>query len=424
MLIRFFSSLYLTLGLLLGLAAVSVLGTLRPGLDESLGVARYDLFYQSVGFRLLLLLLALNLAVCTLRTIRRNLADRSRNLDLLRSERVFSLPLRYVLPQSMEMARLAAALRGLGYRIAAGDGTLVGEHGRAGRWGSTLVHLSVLLIMAGALSSQLGFVGTLNIYAGDQSEVYFDWERQQDLPLGFTFRLDHFEPRYYPIELQFAALDPASGQVLATYTCREGETVSLPMPGVTARVLKFIPEEEQLILALSRDGQPLGEYHALSGKLQGERPFVNRVDPGVVIKPLAWRDPILRQMHSEVSLLRNDEIVARGVIEVNQPLVFEGVTIYQTGFSRDKFGFWAVGFQLSRDPGEPVVWFGCIVIVLGLLLAFLVPYRVIGVSRVDGELLLVALHGFRGEAGSSRFDRLEQALADAVSTAPSTPGPR
>ncbi|GAB6082994.1 hypothetical protein JCM30471_19080 [Desulfuromonas carbonis] len=423
MLIRFFSSLYLTLGLLLGLAAVSVFGTLQPGRDEGLGVARYDLFYQSIWFRLLLLLLALNLAVCTLRTIRRNLADRSRHLDLLRSERVFSSPLRYLLPRNTDMAQLAAALRASGYRVAVADGALVGERGRVGRWGSTLVHLSVLLIMAGAFCSQLGFVGTLNIYAGDQSDVYFDWERQQDLPLGFTFRLDQFEPRYYPIELQFAALDPASGQLLATYTCREGETVSLPKPGVTARVLKFIPEEEQLILEISRDGQSLGEYHARSGKLQGQPSFANRVDPGVVIRPLAWRDPILRQMHSEVSLLRAGTVVAKGIIEVNRPLVFEGVTIYQTGFSRDKFGFWAGGFQLSRDPGEPVVWFGCLTIVLGLLLAFLVPYRVIGVSRVADEVLLVALSGFRGEAGAARFDRLEQALADAGRAVSGKPGP-
>ena len=415
MLIRFFSSLYLTLGLLLGLAAVSVFGTIQPGRDEGLGVARYDLFYQSVGFRLLLLLLALNLAVCTLRTIRRNLGDRSRFLGLLRSEQIFSGRLRYVLPRDLETAGFAAALRGAGYRVAVDDGTLVGERGRAGRWGSTLVHLSVLLIMAGALSSQFGFVGTLNIYAGDQSQVYFDWGQQQDLPLGFTFRLDRFEPRYYPIELQFAALDPASGEVLATFNCREGEVVPLPVPGMTARVLKFIPEEEELILDIRRSGQSLGEYHAFSGKRQGEQPVINRVDPGVVIRPLAWRDPVLRQLHSEVAVLRNDEIVSRGVIEVNQPLVFEGVTIYQTGFSRDQFGFWAAGFQLSRDPGEPVVWFGCVTLVFALLLAFLLPYQVIGINRVDGELLLVALSGFRGEAGSSRFDRLEQALADALS---------
>ena len=292
------------------------------------------------------------------------------------------------------------------------EGSLLGSRGRAGRWGSTLVHLSVLVIMAGALTSQLGFVGTLNLYVGDQSRDYFDWQQQKDLPLGFEFRLDNFEPLYYPIELKFAAVDPGSGKVLATYTAREGEVVSLPVAGETARVLKFVPEQEHLVLEISRNGVPLGEYHALGGKLHNEANFTNQLDPGVVLRPVAWRDPVLRQLHSEVSILRDGQVVKQGVIEVNRPLVFNGVTIYQIGFSRDKFGFWAAGFQLSRDPGKPAVWVGCIAILLGLLLAFAVPCRVVGIRRVDGEVLLVALAGFRGEGGQQVFDGLGRRLAE------------
>ena len=84
-------------------------------------------------------------------------------------------------------------------------------------------------------------------------------------------------------------------------------------------------------------------------------------------------------------------MVKEGVIEVNQPLEYEGIAIYQTVYNRDKFGFWSAGFQFSRDPGKPAVWTGCIALVLGLLLAFLVPPRAVGVARIDGEVLLVAL---------------------------------
>lgn len=412
MLIRFFSSLYLTLGLLLGLAAVSIFGTIWPAQEQALDITRYDLFYQSPGFRLLLLLLALNLGVCTLRTIRRNLGDRARYLEILRSERIFNIGQRYLLPADVDFSRLDGALRRRGYRVGAAHGVLLAQRGRTGRWGSTLVHLAVLVIMAGALSSQLGFVGTLNLYVGDQSGDYFDWQQQRDLPLGFSFRLDSFEPVYYPIELKFVALERGSGKELATYTAREGETVDLPVPGETARVLKFIPDQEELVLEISKNGVPLGEYHALGGKLHNTGTFVNQVDPGVDLRPLAWRDPVLRQLHSEVSILRDGRVVKQGVIEVNQPLVFDGVTIYQIGFSRDKFGFWAAGFQLSRDPGKPAVWVGCIAIILGLLLAFAVPCRVVGVSRHGDEVLLVALAGFRGEGGERLFEGLERSLAE------------
>lgn len=407
MLLRALSSLRLTLTLLLGLAVIAIAGTLKPAAD-----GRYELFYQSPWFRFLLGLLAVNLLVCTLRTIRRNLTDCQRDLETLGSEQVFASPLRYLLPRELDPGRLATLLRQQGFRVCEGDGALLGRRGIAGRWGSTMVHLSFLAVMAGALAAEAGFVGTLNIYVGDKSSTMFDWDRQADRPLGFDFRLDYFEPRFYPIELRFAAVHPQTGEILATITAREGEIVPLPVPGVTARVTKFLPFEEQLFLQIFRDGIYLGDYVAFSGR--NPQAFENSIDPGVILRPLAYRDPVLQQLHSEVSILQGGKVVRQGVIEINRPLEYEGVTIYQTAFDRDKFGLYFAGFQFTRDPGEPVVWAGCITLTLGLLLAFAVPYRSVGVSFHGGQTLLVALSGFRGEAGSAAFDCLERAIAEAA----------
>jgi len=407
MVFRFLSSLRLTLALLLGLALVSVAGTLQPAAD-----GRYELFYQSPAFRLLLSLLAINLAVCTVKTIHRNLRERSGQMELLRTDQVFACAMRYVLPRNAAVESLGRELGRQGYRVWRDGERLLARRGVAGRWGSTLVHISVLVIMLGALTAQLGFVGTIPLYVGDKSAVYFDWSRQQDLPLGFEFRLDFFEPLYYPIELKFAAVDPKSRETMQTFTAREGESVQLPVPGVVAKVVKFIPLDEHLILGIYRNGVYLGEYHAMGGK----QPLANTVDPGVELRPVAFRDPILRQLHSEVSILEKGRVVKEGVIEVNQPLEYKGITIYQTAYNRDKFGFWSAGFQFSRDPGKPVVWTGCLTLLLGLLLAFAVPCRVVGVSRIDGEVLFVALSGFRGEAGQKTFDRLERSLTDVLAS--------
>lgn len=401
MILSFLSSLRLTLALLLGLALVSVGGTVRP-----LAEGRYELFYQSHWFRALLALLALNMAVCTVKTVRRNLQDRRGLLATLHSEQVFACPLRYVLPRDAAPGDFEAALRGAGYRVDRRGESLLGRRGLVGRWGSTLVHLACLAVMAGALAGAAGFVGTLNIHVGDKSAVYFDWDRQQDLPLGYEFRLDHFEPRYYPIELRFVALDPQTREVVRTYTCSEGETVPLEGTGFEVRVARFIPEEEHLMLELYRRGEYVGLYHAFGGKTEQDNP----VDPGFELRPVAFRDPMLKQLHSEVSILRDGQVVKQGVIEVNHPLVFEGVTIYQTAYNRDKFGYWYAGFQFSRDPGEAVVWGACIVLMCGLLFAFAVPWRAVGVTRVDDEVLLVVLAGFRGEAGEAAFRRLEEQL--------------
>ena len=80
-LLDFFGSVRLTLGVLLFLALGAVAGTLRP-VEQTVGegppVVRFDLYFQSPWYRLLLLLLAVNLAVCTWRTLRRTLGERRR----------------------------------------------------------------------------------------------------------------------------------------------------------------------------------------------------------------------------------------------------------------------------------------------------------------------------------------------------------
>ncbi len=397
MLWRFLSSLKLTIPLLLGLALVSIAGTLKPA-----EASRYELFYQSLWFRLLLGLLAVNLAVCTVKTIRRQQHWFDALFDGLVPERLALHARTLELPQGASLAGLAEKLGRRGYRVESRTESLLAHRGSWGRWGSTVVHLSLLLIMAGALLGGAGFVGTGQLYAGHSTQSYFDWDAQRDLPLGFEFRLDHFEPIYYPIHVRFVINEASSGRLLATLDAREGETVALPLPGGTARIEKFIPIEKRLVLGLYRDGAFVGNYDAFPvGNRQASAAFF-----GLTIHPDAFQDPLLKQLHSEVSILQGGQVVKQGIIEVNHPLSYDGVTIYQTAYDQDQYGYWYAGFQMSRDPGEPLVWGGCVLLVLGFVLAFLVRPRVLGVAA-DGDRLLVSpLRGFAGEGGDRAFAEL------------------
>lgn len=384
------TSLRLTLGLFCAIAVYSAFGSFQTRED-----GRFELYFQTPFFRFLLVLLAINMLVCTIKTIRRNMQDRSRHFATL--EHAVASPWQLTAP----VDGITAGLRRQGYLVQEEGGRLLAQRHLAGRWGSTVVHLSCLLIMAGALSSSLGFVGTIHLYSGDKTATYFDWSSQSDLPMGFEFRLDHFEPIYYPIELQFVALDPTTGQELATLTTREGESVTLP-GGYSAKVLRYYFFEEDLVLNLYHGGQDLGIYHALGGKRSAEK---NPPLP-MILKPLAYRDPLVKQLRSEVSILKEGEVVRRGVITINDPLVYDGVAFYQTVYNRDKFGFWSAGFQLSRDPAEPLVWIGCVTIVLGLFLAFFRPYQALGVV---GQTL-IPLAGFAGGTGEAALKRLQADL--------------
>uniref|UniRef100_UPI00272E6A03 cytochrome c biogenesis protein ResB n=1 Tax=Geoalkalibacter sp. TaxID=3041440 RepID=UPI00272E6A03 len=316
------TSVRLTLFLLLGLALAAVFGTFNlpePG--------RYEVYFQSPWFRLALGLLALNMAACTLKTIRRNRNERQVFYERLAAG---GAAREQALGAGLEVEGLEKALRGAGYRLHRRGEELLAEKGRAGRWGSTLVHLSVLAIMAGALGTSLGFVGTLNIYVDHASDTILDWKTQADRELGFTFRLDEFEALYHPIDLQITAYEPDTRRELRTWTTREGEFIEFAERGLGARVLSFDPHLAILTLELFRGAQSLGEYRASAGV----KTFREGVDAGVVFMPTAFREPNLRQTRSQVTLLEEGRVAAQGEISINHPLVHNGIAIYQTAFDR------------------------------------------------------------------------------------------
>lgn len=404
-LLDFFGSVRLTLGLLLVLAVAAVGGTLRPVeqvFDQGPPVQRFDLYYQAFWFRVLLALLLANLAVCTWRTLNRARHGRRRQLAAAAS----AVPGAGVDLPANRIDALADRLADAGYRVTPVGDRLLGERQAAARWAVPLLHLAVIVIMLGALAGGLGFVGTANLYVTHQIGSVFDWGTQAERPLDFTFRLDRFEPIYYPIDLQLDIIDPRSRQRLRTITTREGATVSAG-DGLVLRVLRFFPEDEQLVLFIERHGAPLGEYRALSG----QRDYPNNPDPGVLIKPAAFREPLVRQLRSEVTVLEGGRELRRAVIEVNRPLVHRGVAIYQTAYARDANGFWYCGFQFSRDPGEPLVWGGSIALALALLAIFLLRPRSVALVPHEAGVQLLPLGGFRGEEGRRSLALLAATLA-------------
>ena len=125
---RLLASLRLTVPLLLGLALAAVFGTFAP-LEEG----RYEIFYQRLWFRLLLGLLALNLSVCTVRSLR----QRRRMLaapDFPADAAAFDSSWRS-LPAGLDRESATARLGALGYRVAAHPRGLLAEQGVGGRWG-------------------------------------------------------------------------------------------------------------------------------------------------------------------------------------------------------------------------------------------------------------------------------------------------
>lgn len=375
-----------------------------PGTVLKPDMGRYELFFQSPWFRGLLFLLFLNLLVCTIRTISRNLQDR-RRFD----EQLTGLPASAMELKCSSLEGLQNGLSALGYRGDQTGNRLWARRGRAGRWGSTLVHCSLLAIMFGAVLGESGFVGTINTYLRDENRTYFDWDTETEKPLGFSMRVDRFDLKYYPITLRFDLVDPAEGQLIGTFTRLEGESIELAGGRWRIEIKHFNPDEKVLTLGVFRQGQYLDDYLVFAD----DEKFGLLKNPGFQAKNVQFRDPILKQMESDVSIIEKGRIVSSGTIRVNEPLTWRGVTIYQTAYGRDKAGLWTTGFQLSKDPGEAIVWVASVILILGLGAAFIVPYRALGIRRFEDSFYLMPLHGFRGEDGKERLAKIAQAL-DAV----------
>lgn len=380
-----------------------------PGTVIKPEMGRYELFYQTPWFRAMLLLLSLNLLVCTIRTINRNLSDRRRFDDQLAR-----LPESAHRLKNASIDQLQVDLAQLGY---SGDQTgnrLWARRGRAGRWGSTLVHCSLLAIMFGAVLGGAGFVGTINTYLNDENHIYFDWDSQRDKALGFAMRVDRFDLIYYPITLRFDLVDPAEGQKIGTFTRKEGESIDLADGRWRVMVKRFNPDEKVLTLGIFRGGNFVGDYLVFA---DDER-FGSLKNPGFQAKNVQFRDPILKQMESDVAIIEKGQLVKRGTIRANEPLNWRGVKIFQTAYGRDKFGQWTTGFQLSKDPGEAIVWIASVLLIVGLSAAFIIPYRAVGIRRFEDDFYLLPLHGFRGEGGKDLLVKIARKL-DAADSFPS-----
>ncbi len=219
------SSLKLTLVLFFALAAASVIGTLLPqeiSLPELrdhfspataflINFLALNNLYHSMWFRILLLLLCANLVSCTIerlpktiRLIRRFEAPfDSQKLSKFGASSSIASALPFEQTQSVVESAVSETF-GRMFRMESGR---VGEPGpfcavsETGRWSRLMVygvHLSVLIVLVGALAgSYLGFKGVMNLTEGETSDKVMLAEGESVRELPFEVRCDKFEVSFY-----------------------------------------------------------------------------------------------------------------------------------------------------------------------------------------------------------------------------------
>jgi cytochrome c biogenesis protein len=438
--IKSLGSLKLTLFVFLALAVASVIGTLLPqGITEhelhehfgpglgdwmvSLGLQ--DL-YRTGWFRFLLLLLCVNLIVCSLQRLPKTLKlirheEQEANPAKLR-KLVHHVEMTSRLPWDETQSRLTQAITDmLGTpRIRQSPDTYM-AYAIRGKWSPIIVyvvHLSVLVVLAGALIGSLfGFKGFMQIREGESSSLVMLTSGRQQMTLPFEVRCEDFDVSFYdtgaprefrsdltilthgqPVHHQTIRVnDPMTHGGITFYQSTYGSTLKLAevelqdkAAGISQRLT--LPFREIATIPGTQDRVQVVEY----------QPDFSRFGPAV---------GVVLQKHGE-------EESSGSWILVNMP-DFHGNRIqnYQVKVLRTETAQYT-GLQVKKDPGVWLVYAGFTAMLIGIGLAYYTSQRKVWVwaSSQGGSQRVVAAgraskNSLAFEAEFARLcDRLEQDL--------------
>lgn len=403
---RFFASVKLALTALIVLAATSIIGTLIKQAQEpsyyvqtfGANLARFfevtgiSNMYSSWWFIALLCLFAVNLVVCSIERLPRvwrlmtadNLQIDAKQLETMR----FTHRTSSALPVSATVERIRSMLIGEGWKntrqLTGPDSTLLFAHkGAWTRLGVYVVHLSILIILIGAVTGKIfGYKAYVFLPEGVATDKVFLQKNQQPIPLGFELQCDRFEQTLYPngmlkeFRTDLTVLDQQG-----TPSYHKSIIVNDPLSyrGLTFYEVDYFPMAEFFVTLRSRS----------SGQ---EQEFL--VPPE---KDIAWKA-------NNISF-RIEEVKQDGEGALQQAKIRfsaddgAGLSIFwlqnngtETIRQKDQeFTFsirqrHSVLLLVTKDPGVRVVYTGCILMLFGLAIVFFLYHRRIWVRITPGSV--------------------------------------
>ena len=436
----FLCSLKLTVVTLLLLAATSILGTVIP---QKLPLAEYqqhygekvqilqalqlDDMYHSVWFTALLGLFVLNLAACSLRRLPAVWRSVSRPPLVADEALLRSLTNKTLLQAPCSAAEAASRLPSLiqscfarpRQAIETEDGVcLFAERRRYARFGAYVTHLAILLIILGAqIGSWYGFDSFVAVVEGDTVTRLPASDGQPAIELGFGLRCDDFSVSYYegsarPKEYRSLLTVLENGQEVPGY---------VQVPVVVNRPLQYLG----LTFYQSSYGMAEMPLFRLRVKLADGNETQVEGRPGQL---LSLPDGGALQVIDYTPAFR--DLGGAALVEVRTA---DGRSLPQIAASREVpvdmhhaspyrlrlLGLderYYTGLQVKKDPGVPVVWLGCLLLVLGSLGAFGLAHQrlwlTIRSTAAGCEIQLAGSSHRNRQAFARQFERLQKQLAE------------
>ncbi len=388
----FFSSVKLALFTFFVLAVTSIIGTVIPQGKEmqfyvdSFGAGTAKLFqvlnvpdmYNSWWFISLLVLFSINLIVCTIDrfpNIWRLVHMDNLGMDI---SRIVKMPKRQAFYSDLSVTEIAQAVEGFSsswkFERAEKDGGVLfaAQKGSWSRLGVIAVHVSILLIFAGAIiGSILGFKGSVMIREGGSAkQIYLRDANNTALPLDFEVRCDRFELELYdtgaPKEFISDLVVLEDGKEVLKKSIEVNDP--LQYGGLTFYQSSYQALEDGYAVEIE------------NGTTKVRKKFF--VSPG---RPVKWEEESLQfgitnRMGPYAMGRYRHKIWFNDASQ--KPIEFwteEGKMVIverpETNYSFSIRQLYYTGLQVTKDPGVWYVYFGCAIMLLGLYVAFFLSHK-------------------------------------------------
>ncbi|MBV5318401.1 MAG: cytochrome c biogenesis protein ResB [Desulfobulbaceae bacterium] len=435
--VALFASVELALFLIFCLAATSIIGTLIPQNNiQEFYIEKYGLktanllrildipdMYNSWWFIALLALFSLNLMVCSLERIPQVIRTIRRDGLMVRPEQLEKFPFHQMETVSIvpgeAILRVTSLFHAHGWTTRAADKDngrlLFAEKGAWTRFGVYVVHCSILIILTGAVvgsstvahkilrNPHFAFKGSVMLPETETADHVTAFKSGERLGLGFTVRCDRFTIEFYPNGMpktyrsRVTVID--GGQSVLSTDIEVNRP--LTYKGVTFYQSSYQPFQRYTV-ALKKQGAPEESTTVISPAKQMDwreagvsYGIINRESQGEITRRL------------KVWFSDNQGEPSTFWVNVGQEAIIERPS--------GKYQFraqqvYATGLQVAKDPGVWLVYGGCLLMLVGLYIAFFLSHRKIYAfiqPGAEGTNILFAGEANKNKVGfSEKFSEL------------------
>jgi cytochrome c biogenesis protein len=290
------------------------------------------------------------------------------------------------------------------------DGKIIlfAQKGAYSRTGVYIVHLSILIIFLGAIIGELyGFKGTVMIPVTEQTDKIFVSGSDETIPLGFTVRCDSFAIELYPTgmvkDYRAGVTVLESGEALVETSIE----VNAPLThkGVTFYQSTYEGYNE-FIIQVTNTASDKSKTVIIPFQTQQEWQEEGLTFGVINVKAMGQSVVSMKMWFSD-----GKETPVTFWLKAGESTVVErGDARYLLSGNQ----MYATGLQVSKDPGVWVVYMGCTLMLLGLLVAFFLSHKRIWLLlQREGEETAVLFVGSTNK-NRSGFEKQCDALAETL----------